>query len=197
LTSSGLEEEFIRIALADHGINSASMSAKRIARFARMSVLALRANIARKLTGLVHREFCARLADSPMLQKGFMHRELGVDWVVLAHNLWVGGPDGGGRAQAEGNVRRRVARQEASCLSTTEPFCQTMVASWSGRGQTTPPRSGKTSISSKRQRNIVPPTQNNDDKRLACGSCAHFKGLRSKIAVFGTGSNVGHLHTGR
>jgi hypothetical protein len=64
LTSSGLEEEFIRIALADHGINSASMSTKRIARFARMSVLALRANIARKLTGFARREFCARLADS-------------------------------------------------------------------------------------------------------------------------------------
>lgn len=25
----------------------------------------------------------------PMLQKGFTHRELGVGWAVLAHNLWV------------------------------------------------------------------------------------------------------------
>lgn len=54
LPSSGFEEEFIRIALADHGINPASLSTKRIARSARMSVLALRANIARKLTGLAH-----------------------------------------------------------------------------------------------------------------------------------------------
>jgi hypothetical protein len=30
------------------------------------------ANIARKLTGLAHREFCARLADSPLLQ-WFLH----------------------------------------------------------------------------------------------------------------------------
>ena len=72
LTSSGLEEEFIRIALADRGIGPDSLSAKRLAHFVRMSVLALRANIARKLTGLAHRDFCARLADSPLLQ-WFLH----------------------------------------------------------------------------------------------------------------------------
>lgn len=72
LTSSGLEEEFIRFALVDHGIDPVSLSAKRLARFARMSVLALRTNIARKLTGLAHRDFCSRLADSPLLQ-WFLH----------------------------------------------------------------------------------------------------------------------------
>ena len=41
-------------------------------RFARISVPALRSNIARKLTGLAHRDFCARLADSPLLQ-WFLH----------------------------------------------------------------------------------------------------------------------------
>ncbi len=72
LSRSGLEQEFINLALADRQINSEKASAKFLGRFARMSVLALRSNIARKLIGLGHRDFCARLADSPLLQ-WFLH----------------------------------------------------------------------------------------------------------------------------
>lgn len=68
LSASGLEQDFINLALADRKIDTDATSAKRLESFARISVLALRANIARKLTGLAHREFCARLADSPLLQ---------------------------------------------------------------------------------------------------------------------------------
>lgn len=50
----------------------AGLSAKRLAKFALCTAVCLRANIARKLLGLAHREFCTRLADSPMLQ-WFLH----------------------------------------------------------------------------------------------------------------------------
>ena len=72
LTISGLEQDFINIALADRKIDTDATSAKRLDRFARLSVLALRSNLARMLTGLSHRDFCARLADSPLLQ-WFLH----------------------------------------------------------------------------------------------------------------------------
>ena len=68
LCISGIEQEFVRIALTEKGIDPASVSAKRLERFANYSVLALRANIARGLTGMDHRDFCTRLADSPLLQ---------------------------------------------------------------------------------------------------------------------------------
>lgn len=68
LNISGIEQEFVRLSLAEHGIDPAAASAKRLERFANYSVLALRANIGRDLTGMAHREFCARLADSPLLQ---------------------------------------------------------------------------------------------------------------------------------
>lgn len=68
LSASGLEQDFINLALADRKIDIDATSAKRLERFARFSVLALRANIARILTGLGHRDFCARLADSALLQ---------------------------------------------------------------------------------------------------------------------------------
>ena len=68
LKTSGLEQEFINLAVPDREFDYESASVKRVDRFARMSVLALRSNIARKLTGLDHREFCTRLADSPLLQ---------------------------------------------------------------------------------------------------------------------------------
>jgi hypothetical protein len=71
LSTSGLEQEFINLALEDRKIDTAA-SAKRLEHLARMSVLALRSNIARKLTGLTHRDFCARLADSSLLQ-WFLH----------------------------------------------------------------------------------------------------------------------------
>ncbi len=72
LSASGLEQDFINLALTDREIDTAASSARRLERFARYSVLALRSNIARKLTGLAHRDFCARLADSPLLQ-WFLH----------------------------------------------------------------------------------------------------------------------------
>ena len=72
LSASGLEQDFINVALVVRRIDTDSTSAKCLERFARMSVLAFRSNIARKLTGLAHREFCARLADSPLLQ-WFLH----------------------------------------------------------------------------------------------------------------------------
>jgi len=72
LSTSGMEQEFINLALADRKIDTDATSAKHLERFARCSVLALRSNIARKLTGLAHRDFCARLADSPLLQ-WFLH----------------------------------------------------------------------------------------------------------------------------
>ena len=68
LTVSGLEEEFINLALTDWQIDTDALSSKRFERFARLSILAFRSNIARSLTGLSHRDFCARLADSPLLQ---------------------------------------------------------------------------------------------------------------------------------
>jgi IS5 family transposase len=68
LKISGLEQEFVNLAVVDRGLDVGTTSAKRADRFARMSVLALRSNIARKLTGLDHREFCTRLADSSLLQ---------------------------------------------------------------------------------------------------------------------------------
>ena len=68
LRTSGLEQEFINLAVPDRKFDVVTAGAKRVDRFARMSVLALRSNIARRLMGLDHREFCVRLADSPLLQ---------------------------------------------------------------------------------------------------------------------------------
>jgi hypothetical protein len=72
LSASGLEGDFITAACIDQNIDLAKLSAKRQQRFARFSIICLRANIARSLLGLAHREFCARLADSPLLQ-WFVH----------------------------------------------------------------------------------------------------------------------------
>jgi IS5 family transposase len=68
LSASGLEEEFIMLTLAEREIDTGSATAARLERFAKYSVLALRTNIARTLTGLDHRDFATRLADSPLLQ---------------------------------------------------------------------------------------------------------------------------------
>lgn len=68
LTVSGLEQEFVSLALGDQEIDLATASPKQLERFANFSVMALRANLARDLTGLAHREFCTRLADSQLLQ---------------------------------------------------------------------------------------------------------------------------------
>jgi len=68
LRASGLEQEFINLALEDQRIDPATTSPKQLEWFANFSVMALRANIARDLTDLAHREFCTRLADSTLLQ---------------------------------------------------------------------------------------------------------------------------------
>ncbi|MGB6219668.1 hypothetical protein [Haloferula sp.] len=68
LTTSGLEGEFIKLAMEHHGLDPAKQSARRIAGFCRTSILALRSNIARHFKGMDHRDFCIRLADSPLLQ---------------------------------------------------------------------------------------------------------------------------------
>ena len=72
LRESNLDKEFLALAIKDQGIDLAKLSGKRAAAFAQFSFACLRSNIARKLTGLAHREFCARLADSPLLQ-WFLH----------------------------------------------------------------------------------------------------------------------------
>ena len=68
LSESKLDDAFLRAAIRDQGIDIDTRSAQQNARFARFSALCLRANIARMLLGLAHREFCARLADSALLQ---------------------------------------------------------------------------------------------------------------------------------
>jgi len=72
LCESKLDEHFLALALKDHRIDATKLSPSKAAKFAQFSFVCLRANIARKLTGLAHREFCARLADSPLLQ-WFLH----------------------------------------------------------------------------------------------------------------------------
>ena len=51
LSVSGLEEQFITLTLAEREIDTPSSTAARLERFAKYSVLALRTNIARNLTG--------------------------------------------------------------------------------------------------------------------------------------------------
>ena len=72
LTESKLDGEFLALALKDQDIDPAKLTPQRAAAFAQFSFVCLRSNIARKLTGLAHREFCARLADSQLLQ-WFLH----------------------------------------------------------------------------------------------------------------------------
>ena len=68
LRESKLDDAFLQMAIRDQGIDPSKRTAKQNARFARFSALCLRANVARVLLGLAHREFCARLADSALLQ---------------------------------------------------------------------------------------------------------------------------------
>jgi hypothetical protein len=72
LSESGLDHDFLIAAIQDQGRKVKACTAKDNARFARYSALCLRANVARFLLGLAHREFCARVADSPLLQ-WFLH----------------------------------------------------------------------------------------------------------------------------
>jgi hypothetical protein len=68
LSTSGLEAEFIGISMKHCGFDPLNHGAKRIDSFNRACILALRSNIARHLKGMDHRDFCVRLADSPLLQ---------------------------------------------------------------------------------------------------------------------------------
>ena len=58
LAMLALEQEFINLALTGWKIDTDAISPKRFVRFARLSILAFRPNIARSLTGLSHRDFC-------------------------------------------------------------------------------------------------------------------------------------------
>lgn len=68
LVAGGVEAEFIRLALAENTAGWQDATAKQLQRFARTSVLALRCNVARKLTGLSFRDFAVRAAESSLLQ---------------------------------------------------------------------------------------------------------------------------------
>lgn len=68
LDASGLEQEFLKLTFADRHIDPQALTARRLQRYAEFSVLALRSNIARTLTGLDHRDFCIRVADSQLMQ---------------------------------------------------------------------------------------------------------------------------------
>ena len=68
LVQSGLECSFIEKSIKHRGIDLSKRSAKQVARLHEGCVLALRSNLARQITGMNHREFCIRLADSSLLQ---------------------------------------------------------------------------------------------------------------------------------
>lgn len=68
LVDGGVEGEFIRLAMAEDPANWAEAKPAQLQRFARMSVLALRCNVARLLTGESFRDFAVRVAESSVLQ---------------------------------------------------------------------------------------------------------------------------------
>lgn len=68
LSRSGLEGEFTALSLAHRRINPDECSAAQRESLSKHCVLALRSNVARMVTGMTHREFCIRLADSALLQ---------------------------------------------------------------------------------------------------------------------------------
>ena len=68
LSQSGLEGEFFTLSVAHRKIDLSAHSAAEIQSLSRNCTLALRSNLARLLTGLNHRDFCIRLADSSLLQ---------------------------------------------------------------------------------------------------------------------------------
>lgn len=68
LTKSGLENDFIELSMKQRGFDPQERSIKQIDTFSKASVLALRSNIARHIIGMDHRDYCARIADSPLLQ---------------------------------------------------------------------------------------------------------------------------------
>lgn len=68
LRTSGLEDDFIAICVEHQNLDLTEITSKRIESFSRNAILALRSNLARHIKGLDHRDFCVRLADSPLLQ---------------------------------------------------------------------------------------------------------------------------------
>jgi hypothetical protein len=76
LSTSGLEQEFIIFALKEKKINPKTLKSNQLARFCRTAILALRHNIAFANFRLSHVEFCARLGDSPILQRFLGLQEL-------------------------------------------------------------------------------------------------------------------------
>ena len=68
LLEGGIEANFIQAAVAENAAAWADASAAQLQRFARQSVLALRCNVARLLTGLSFRDFAVRAAESSVLQ---------------------------------------------------------------------------------------------------------------------------------
>lgn len=68
LVEGGVEVAFIRLALTENAAEWEAASAKQLRRFALQSVLALRCNVARVLTGLDFRGFAVRAAESALLQ---------------------------------------------------------------------------------------------------------------------------------
>jgi hypothetical protein len=72
LVAGGLEAEFLQATLEAHAAEWDEASAADLVRFMRTARLALRANIARVITGLGFRDFSVRCADSPLLQ-WFLH----------------------------------------------------------------------------------------------------------------------------
>ena len=68
LVAGDCEETFVRLALAENAAAWAEATPRQLGRFALTSVLALRCNVARKLTGLSLRDFAVRAAESSLLQ---------------------------------------------------------------------------------------------------------------------------------
>lgn len=68
LSLSGLEREFFELSIVHQNIDLSSLGAAQAHSLRNHCSQALRSNLARMLTGLSHREFCIRLADSPLLQ---------------------------------------------------------------------------------------------------------------------------------
>jgi hypothetical protein len=65
---SGIEADFFRFSMAHRKIDLNQCTSLEVQSLSRGCVLALRSNIARMITGLAHRDFCIRLADSSLLQ---------------------------------------------------------------------------------------------------------------------------------
>lgn len=68
LSHSALEREFLTLSMTHRKIDLSQCSAVQAQSLRKNCTLALRSNIARLVTGLNHRDFCIRLADSSLLQ---------------------------------------------------------------------------------------------------------------------------------